>query len=136
MLWSHYINYIIFNFPQFHYRIVCNTCISTYIFHRFSLNSIPPMPFCLSVIVPFFFLENLHHLTHRCQGGEKKRAEEENIREFSAQKVGRAMRERKERYILIEEVINGLLRNIMLGKFPWILKDDPANTQSNSGEEA
>ena len=52
--------------------------------------------------------------------------EEENMREWDAQEGGRTVRERKERDTLIEEAIKGLLRNIALGKFPGIHKDNPS----------
>ena len=42
------------------------------------------------------------------------------------EKVRRIVRERKELDILIEGAIKRLLKNIALGKFPGILKDDPS----------
>ena len=47
------------------------------------------------------------------------------MRERDAQEIGGKVRERKERDILIEGVIKGIARNIALGKFPGIHKDDP-----------
>ena len=47
------------------------------------------------------------------------------MREWDAQEGGRTVRERKRKDILIEGAIKGLSRNIALGKFPGILKDDP-----------
>ena len=46
------------------------------------------------------------------------------------------MRERKKRDILTEGVIKGLARNMTLGKFPGIHKDEPSKTLSNSEEGA
>ena len=46
--------------------------------------------------------------------------------EWGAQEVGRTEKERKERDILIEGAIKGLARNMALGKFPGIHKDDPS----------
>ena len=40
--------------------------------------------------------------------------------------VGRTEEESKERDISIEEAIVGLARNLALGKFPGIHKDDPS----------
>ena len=56
----------------------------------------------------------------------EKRREEENMREWIAQEGGKTVREKNKRDILIEKGIKGLLRNIALGKFPRIHKDDPS----------
>ena len=61
----------------------------------------------------------------RGRGGEKGR-EEENMRKKNAQEEGRTERKRKERATLIEGAIKGLVRNMVLGKFPGIQKDDPS----------
>ena len=49
---------------------------------------------------------------------------EKNMREQDAQGGGRTGRERKEKDTLIEEATKGLARNMALGKFPGIDKDD------------
>ena len=50
---------------------------------------------------------------------------EKNMWEKDGQIGGRTKRENKERDILIEGAIMGLARNLALGKFPGIHKDDP-----------
>ena len=46
------------------------------------------------------------------------------MNEWDAKDGGRTVRERKKRGILSEGAIKGPSRNIALGKFPRILKDD------------
>ena len=48
------------------------------------------------------------------------------MREWDAQEGEGQIRERKERDTLVEGAIKGLLRNIALGKFPGIHKNDPS----------
>ena len=47
-----------------------------------------------------------------------------SMREWDAQEGGRTVGERKERAILIEGAIKGLVKKITLGKFPGIQKDE------------
>ena len=48
------------------------------------------------------------------------------MRELDGRVGGRTERENKERDVLIEGDIVGLGRNLVLGKFPGIHKDDPS----------
>ena len=48
------------------------------------------------------------------------------MREWESWDRGRAERESRERDILIEGVMMRLVRNLALGKFPRIHKDDPS----------
>ena len=48
------------------------------------------------------------------------------MREWDALEGRMTVRERKERDILLEEVIKGLATNMARGKFPGIHKDDPS----------
>ena len=56
----------------------------------------------------------------RGQAGEG----EKRMREWNCQDEGRTEREKKERDFLIEGAIVGLARNLVLGKFPEICKDN------------
>ena len=60
----------------------------------------------------------------RRERGERR--EKENMRESDAQEEGRTERKNKERDILSEGAIKRLVRNMALGKFPGIHKDDPS----------
>lgn len=48
------------------------------------------------------------------------------MREWDAQEGKRTLRERNERDALIEQAIKDLLRNIALGNFQEVHKDDPS----------
>ena len=48
------------------------------------------------------------------------------MREWNGQDGGRKGRESKESNLFIEGAIMGLAKNIALGKFPGIHKDDPS----------
>ena len=56
-------------------------------------------------------------------GGEKGK-EEENLSCWEGYIVEKIKRESKERDILMEGAIMGLVRNLVLGKIPGIHKDD------------
>lgn len=45
---------------------------------------------------------------------------------YGSSSRGRSERENKERVILTEEIIIGLVRNLAIGKFPGTHKDDPS----------
>ena len=55
--------------------------------------------------------------------GEKGRGE--NMRDWENGVVGKSEKENKEIDTLIERAIMGLARNLALGKFPGMHKDDP-----------
>ena len=58
-------------------------------------------------------------------GGGDNGRQEKNMREWDAQEMSRTVREKKERDTLIEGAIKELSRNMALGKFPGIHKNDP-----------
>lgn len=58
----------------------------------------------------------------RRRGGKEKRRVEENLREQDSQDGVRTEMESKEREILIERAIMVLARNLVLEKFPGVLK--------------
>lgn len=49
---------------------------------------------------------------------------EKSMRKLDGGDVGRTVRESRERYILVEEDIMGLVKNLALRKFQGIHKDD------------
>ena len=56
--------------------------------------------------------------------GKVGKGRKENMREWDDQDGEKTERKRKERDILIEGTILGLARNLALGKFPGIHKDN------------
>lgn len=69
--------------------------------------------------------------TTSCSPSEKGRGKGEGVgggehEEWNTQERGRTDRESKERNIVIEGAIKGLVRNTALGKFPGIHRDNPS----------